>query len=91
MRPISAPASAFTGHVDFASGVSEVQIAIAIAGDSVGEGNDTLSVSLTNPTGNIAITDGAATGTILNDDPIALDDPRDPGDGPYLRLYRPGR
>jgi predicted extracellular nuclease len=63
---------AFSGHVDFAAGVSQVQIAIAIAGDTVGEGNETLSISLSNPTGNIAITDGSAIGTILNDDPIAL-------------------
>ncbi|MEA3038569.1 MAG: uncharacterized protein QOE79_1082, partial [Sphingomonadales bacterium] len=62
----------FSGHVDFAPGVSQVQIAIAIAGDTVGEGNDTFHVVLSNPTGNISITDGSAVATILNDDPIAL-------------------
>jgi VCBS repeat-containing protein len=62
----------FTGHVDFAPGVSQVQIAIAIATDSVGEGNDNFHVVLSNPVGNISITDSSAVATILNDDPIAL-------------------
>ena len=53
-------------------GVSSVQIAVAIAGDTVGEGNETFNLALVNPVGNIAITDGSATGTILNNDPIAL-------------------
>lgn len=60
------------GHVDFGIGVSSVTISIAIQGDTVGEGNETLNVLLANPTGNIVITDGSATGTILNDDPLAL-------------------
>jgi VCBS repeat-containing protein len=60
------------GHVDFGVGVSSVTISVAIAGDTVAEGNETLGVLLANPTGNIAIADGSATGTILNDDPIAL-------------------
>ena len=82
---------AFTGHVDFAAGVSQVQIAIAIQGDTVGEGNETLSVALSNPSGNISITDASAIGTILNDDPIALTIMADPGPRPHLRLCRPGR
>jgi hypothetical protein len=61
-----------SGHVDFAVGVSSIQIAIAIQGDTVGEGNETLNLLLANPTGNIAIVDSSGTGTILNDDPIAL-------------------
>ena len=60
------------GHVDFGIGVSSVQISVAIAGDTVAEGNETLNVLLANPSGNIAITDASGTGTILNDDPIAL-------------------
>jgi VCBS repeat-containing protein len=62
----------FSGHVDFAPGVSQVQIAIGIATDTVGEGNDTFHVVLSNPVGNISITDSSAVATILNDDPIAL-------------------
>jgi VCBS repeat-containing protein len=61
-----------SGHVDFGVGVSSVTISIAVAGDTVGEGNDMLNVLLANPTGNIAITDASAAGTILNDDPIPL-------------------
>ncbi|HET9638589.1 MAG TPA: cadherin domain-containing protein [Allosphingosinicella sp.] len=61
-----------SGHVDFGIGVSSVTISIAVQGDTVGEGNDTLNLLLANPTGNIAITDASATGTILNDDPIPL-------------------
>jgi VCBS repeat-containing protein len=61
-----------SGHIDFAVGVSQVQIAVAVAGDTVGEANETFHVTLSNPTGNIAITDANATATILNDDPIAL-------------------
>lgn len=60
----------FNGHVDFAVGVSSVQISIRIAGDLLGENNETFDVLLTNETGNIAILDGAATGTIVNDDPV---------------------
>jgi VCBS repeat-containing protein len=61
-----------SGHIDFAIGVSQVQIAVAIAGDTIGEANETFHVALSNATGNIAIADANATGTILNDDPIAL-------------------
>ncbi|MGA9581018.1 MAG: cadherin domain-containing protein [Allosphingosinicella sp.] len=61
-----------SGHVDFGVGVSSVQISVAISGDIVAEGNETLEILLANPTGNIAIVDGSATGTILNDDPIDL-------------------
>lgn len=66
------PGQPLSGHIDFGVGVSSVQISVAIAGDTVGEPNDTFQILLVNPTGNITITDGAATGTILNNDPIAL-------------------
>jgi predicted extracellular nuclease len=57
-----------SGHIDFPAGVAEVQIAVAIAGDTVGEDNETFHVTLSNPVGNISITDATGTGTILNDD-----------------------
>jgi len=60
------------GHIDFGVGVSSVQVVVTIAGDTVGEPNETFTLALVNPLGNIAITDGSATGTILNNDPIAL-------------------
>lgn len=66
------PGQPLSGHIDFGVGVSSVQISVAIAGDTVGEPNDTFQILLVNPTGNIDITDGAAIGTILNNDPIAL-------------------
>lgn len=67
-----APGQPLSGHVDFAPGVSSVQIAIAVRGDTIAEGNETFSLILANPVGNIAIADASGTGTILNDDPIAL-------------------
>lgn len=61
-----------SGQVQFAAGVSSVQIAITVQGDTLGESNEGLSLLLANPVGNIAIIDGLAAGTILNDDPIPL-------------------
>jgi VCBS repeat-containing protein len=62
----------FFAHVDFAPGVFSVEIKVAIAGDTVGEPNETFQARLVNVTGNIAVVDGIAVGTILNDDPIPL-------------------
>ncbi|MDQ8755239.1 Calx-beta domain-containing protein [Sphingosinicella sp. LHD-64] len=67
-----APGQPLTGTVIFAVGDTSAQIVIGIAGDTVGEGNETFNLLLANPQGNIAIIDGAATGTIVNDDPITL-------------------
>ncbi|MFN3726225.1 MAG: Ig-like domain-containing protein [Allosphingosinicella sp.] len=61
-----------SGNVQFGVGVSSVTISVAVRGDTVGEGNETLNVLLASPTGNIVIVDSSATGTILNDDPLAL-------------------
>jgi uncharacterized protein len=66
------PGQPLSGRVEFDVGVASVQIAIAVQGDIVGEGNETFNLLLANPVGNIAIVDGAAVGTILNDDPIDL-------------------
>lgn len=60
------------GTIAFGVGVSSVQIAVTIQGDTIGEGNETFNLLLANPVGNIAIVDGSAVGTILNDDPIDL-------------------
>jgi VCBS repeat-containing protein len=67
-----APGAILAGTVSFAPGEFSKQIIVAVKGDLVGEPNETLSVSLGATTGNVVITDGAATGTITNDDPIAL-------------------
>lgn len=54
--------------VNFASGVTSQNFDVTKFGDSTFEGDETLSVSLTNPTAGITITNGNATGTITNDD-----------------------
>ncbi|MFL6844128.1 MAG: cadherin domain-containing protein [Allosphingosinicella sp.] len=66
------PGQPLSGHVNFAVGASSATVSIAVQGDTAGEGNETLNLLLANPTGNIAISDASAVGTILNDDPIAL-------------------
>lgn len=60
-----------TGTVTFAEGSNVATVTIPVTGDTVGEGNETLTITLDNPVGNISITDGTATGTIINDDPVA--------------------
>jgi uncharacterized protein len=60
------------GTVTFGVGESVKQIIIGVNGDTLAEGNETFSIALSNPIGNIIVTDGNAIGTITNDDPIAL-------------------
>lgn len=67
-----APGAVLSGTLSFASGEFSKQIVVAVNGDLVGEPNETLSVSLGATSGNVVIDDAAATGTITNDDPIAL-------------------
>jgi predicted extracellular nuclease/Ca2+-binding RTX toxin-like protein len=67
-----ATGAVLAGTVSFAAGEYAKQIVVPVAGDLVGEGNETLSVTLGNTTGNVVIDGGHATGTIINDDPIAL-------------------
>jgi predicted extracellular nuclease len=62
----------YGGTVTFAPGERTQQIVIDVVGDVVGEPNETLSVTLGATTGPVVVVDGTATGTILNDDPIAL-------------------
>ena len=61
-----------SGSVSFAAGEFSKQIVVAVRGDTVSEGNETLSVQLGAATGNVVVERGSATGTIVNDDPIAL-------------------
>ncbi|OWK30499.1 hemolysin, chromosomal [Sphingomonas mucosissima] len=67
-----APGTVLTGTINFAAGQSDATITVPIAGDTRGEGNETLRIVLSNPLGNIAIADGAAVGTIVNDDLVTL-------------------
>jgi VCBS repeat-containing protein len=67
-----APGAVLSGTISFAVGEFSKQILVAVKGDLVGEPNETLSVTLGATTGDVVIEDGAALGTITNDDPIAL-------------------
>ncbi|MDQ3140130.1 MAG: Ig-like domain-containing protein, partial [Pseudomonadota bacterium] len=67
-----APGAALTGTVSFAAGETSKTISVAIAGDIAPEANETLTVTLGNAAGAVAISDGNAIGTIVNDDLITL-------------------
>ncbi len=56
-----------TGQVSFAPGDTSETISVPLIGDEVPENNETLTVTLSNPSG-ATIGDGTATGTISNDD-----------------------
>ncbi len=70
--------TATAGTLTFTPGVTSQQLTVAVTGDTTVEPTETLSVTLTNPTGATLAT-GTATGTITNDD-IAAPDPG-PGTG----------
>ena len=65
-------AAILSGTITFAANEFTRTITVAVAGDTVGEANETLFVQLSNVTGNAVIADGTATGTIVNDDPVPL-------------------
>jgi predicted extracellular nuclease len=62
-----------SGTVAFADGETTATITLAVAGDTVVEGNEEFQITLFNPTGGATITDNSGIGTITNDDvaPIA--------------------
>ncbi|UVO50371.1 Ig-like domain-containing protein [Sphingomonas sp. SUN019] len=66
------PGAVLNGTLSFAAGETSKQIIIPVAGDLVGEGNETLTVTLGATTGDVVIEDGQATATIVNDDPVTL-------------------
>ena len=59
--------TAASGVVTFAPGVTSQMVHVMVAGDAVVEGDETFTVSLSNPSG-ATIADGSAVGTITNDD-----------------------
>lgn len=67
-----APGQALTGTVQFAAGESTQQIVLQVQGDTNSEYNEAVGLTLSNPQGDIVIDEASATGTIINDDPIAL-------------------
>ena len=56
------------GRLTFAPGQTEATIAVAVFNDALDEGDETLTIELSDPT-NATIADGTATGTITDDDP----------------------
>lgn len=61
-----------SGTITFGVGETEQTFRILIGGDTVGEPNETFGITLSNVTGNAAIADGQAVGTIFNNDPVTL-------------------
>ena len=59
---------ATTGTVNFADGATTATITIAVAGDTDIESNEDFTITLSNPTGGVTISDASGTGTITNDD-----------------------
>ncbi|MDZ4267955.1 MAG: Calx-beta domain-containing protein [Mycobacterium sp.] len=59
--------TATSGVLTFAAGVTTQQIVVPVAGDTAVEQNETFTLTLSNPNG-VTIADGAAVGTITNDD-----------------------
>ena len=57
-----------SGTVSFADGETSKTVTIDVSGDSDVEGDEGFTVTLSNPTGEAAITTASATGTIQNDD-----------------------
>lgn len=64
--------AALAGTVTFGANEFVRTITVPISTDTLGEMNETFTVTLSNVTGNATIVDATATGTIANDDPIAL-------------------
>jgi hypothetical protein len=62
---------AANGTLQFSGGAKRATIPISVNGDTVGESNESFQIVLSNPTGNVTITDGVGLGTILNDDAVA--------------------
>ena len=60
--------TAATGNLAFAAGQTEGTIDVTVHGDGTLEHNETLFLSLLNPSAGAAISTGQATGTIVNDD-----------------------
>lgn len=58
---------AASGTITFAAGQTSKTVTVGVVGDTVVESNETLTVTLSNPSG-ATISRGAATGTIANDD-----------------------
>lgn len=67
-----APGAVLSGTVTFAAGEYSKQIVVPVAGDTLSERNETLTVKLGATTGNVVVDVAQATGTIVNDDSVSL-------------------
>ena len=56
------------GTLTFAAGETQKTVTITVAGDTVRESDETVTLTLNNATGGATITDAEAVGTIVNDD-----------------------
>jgi large repetitive protein len=66
---------ATSGTLTFAPGETSKTITVQVNGDITAEPDETFAVVLTNATGNANIVDTTAVATILNDDPIVIEQP----------------
>lgn len=67
-----------SGKVTFAPGETSKDVVVDVTGDTTDEPDETLGLDLSSPT-NATLTDGTATGTIVDDDAaptLSVDDPR---------------
>jgi Tol biopolymer transport system component len=60
------------GTLTFTAGQTSKTLTVAIVGDPVLEDNETFLLNLLNPSSNVAITNGVATGTITNDETLNI-------------------
>ena len=63
--------TATSGTLTFAAGETEKTVSVALLDDAIDEGEETLTLTLSNPSG-AYIEDGEATGTIVNSDPLPV-------------------
>ncbi len=63
--------AALSGTLTFAAGETSKVVRVQVSGDTAVEGNETLTLTLSSPTG-ATIADGTAVGTIINDDTASL-------------------
>ena len=73
--------TATSGTLTFAAGETSKTIRVPVLDDAYDEGEETLSLTLSNPAG-LRIADGEATGTIVNTDPLPL-----PESGALFTVY----
>ena len=88
--------SSSSGTLSFSAGETSKTIDVTISSDETAELDETITLTLSNPTGTgVVIGDAIGLGTITNDDKITLiisevSDPGDDIDGRFLEIYNNG-